>query len=65
MPKKKIKAWERRTHSVNVRFNDSEFRELRMYLRSNGIKLKSKFIRDAVINVIKDNVMSSSTTLNI
>jgi hypothetical protein len=62
MPKKKIKPRERRTHTVNVRFNDGEFLELRMYLRSKGIKLKSKFIRDAVMGIIKENVMSSSAS---
>ncbi len=52
MANKRLKASEKRVCSINVRFSNEEYKQLKSYLKGKEIKLKSKWIRESILSII-------------
>lgn len=53
MAVKKLKKDDQRLYSVNLRFSKKELKELNEFMKQRNAKVKSKFIRDCLISIMK------------
>lgn len=50
---KKIKKEDQRLYSVNLRFSKKELKQLNEFMKQRNAKVKSKFIRDYLMSIVK------------
>ncbi len=50
---KKIKREDQRLYSVTLRFSKKELKELNEFMKQRNAKVKSKFIRDHLMSIMK------------
>jgi hypothetical protein len=52
MPNKKVKKQDHRTKAIIVRFSPKELKLLQESMRQNKVKVKSKYIRQRLLDLI-------------